>query len=545
MATPKFKPCMQHQPMLFPPSVGGLIPENALVRVVDSIVEGMDRSALESAYPGGGASAHDPSMMLKVVLFCYASGIYSSRKIAAATRENANLMWLTGMRPLDHNTVNRFRSERIRPVFEDVFSEVIAVLAEAGCITLDTYFLDGTKIEANANKFTFVWKKSADRYQEALRRKVHAHLEAIDEMNDEEDALAPADPSEVDADAIRGAADRINARLKAKREAGEGKDAEAKELKRTSAAIGRDYPPRMEKYERQQATFAGRKSFSKTDPDATFMRMKDDAMGNGQLKAGYNVQAGTENQFIVDTTVHQRPGDTACAIPHCEHVKERIGRLPLNFVADAGYGSEENYAYLETESVDAYVKHGEFFRECHNRKWREDEMRVANWEYDEESDEHTCPEGKTLVFLKESSRVSELGYESVVRVYESESCSGCPRKAECSKSASPDAPKRIQVNPALNAFRRRASEMLHTEIGSALRKKRSVDVETVFGDIKRNLGFTRFTLRGLEKVTLEWRLVATGRNIRKLFLAESKKRKAMAGAAAQERLFFLPLRGKP
>ncbi|WP_244595114.1 transposase [Slackia isoflavoniconvertens] len=217
----------------------------------------------------------------------------------------------------------------------------------------------------------------------------------------------------------------------------------------------------------------------------------------------------------------------------------------MNFVADAGYGSEENYAYLEAEGVDAYVKHGEFFRECHNRKWREDEMRVANWEYDEESDEHTCPEGKTLVFLKESSRVSELGYESVVRVYECESCSGCPRKAKCSKSASPDTPKRIQVNPALNAFRRRASEMLHTEIGSALRKKRSVDVETVFGDIKRNLGFTRFTLRGLEKVTLEWRLVATGHNIRKLFLAESKKRKAMAGAAAQERLFFLPLRGKP
>ena len=121
MATPKFKPCMQHQPMLFPPSVGELIPENALVRVVDSIVEGMDRSALESAYPGGGASTHDPSMMLKVVLFCYASGIYSSRKIAAATRMPVNLMWLTGMRPLDHNTVNRFRSERIRPVFEDVY----------------------------------------------------------------------------------------------------------------------------------------------------------------------------------------------------------------------------------------------------------------------------------------------------------------------------------------------------------------------------------------------------------------------------------------
>lgn len=530
MPTPRFKPCMQHQPMLFPPSVEELIPENALVRVVDSIVDGMDRSVLESCYPGGGASAHDPSMMLKVVLFCYASGIYSSRKIAAATRENVNLMWLTGMRPLDHSTVNRFRSERIRPVFEDVFSEVVAVLAEAGYVTLDTYFLDGTKIEANANKFTFVWKKSTDKYQEALRRKVRAHLEAIDALDDEEEALAPADPSEVGADAIRGAADRINARLRAKREAGEGKSAEAKELRRAAGAIERDWLPRMERYERQQATFAGRKSFSKTDPDATFMRMKDDAMGNGQLKAGYNVQAGTENQFIVDTTVHQRPGDTACAVPHCEHVRERLGRLPASLVADAGYGSEENYAYLEGEGVDAYVKHSEFFRECHNKKWRESEMRIANWAYDEEADEYTCPEGRRLPFLKGSSRTSDLGYESSLRIYECTDCSGCSRRQRCSKSQDPDSPRRIEVNPTLNFFKERASEMLRTETGAKLRKRRSIDVETVFGNIKRNLGFTRFTLRGLEKVTLEWRLVATGHNIRKLFLAES--RKTGAGAVA-------------
>ena len=259
--------------------------------------------------------------------------------------------------------------------------------------------------------------------------------------------------------------------------------------------------------------------------------MKDDPMGNGQLKAGYNVQAGTENQFIVDTTVHQRPGDTACAIPHCEHVKERIGRLPAALVADAGYGSEENYAYLEREGVDAYVKHSEFFRECRNRGWRDDEMRVANWTRDERSDEYTCPEGRALAFVGELSRVSDLGYESTVRIYECEDCSGCTRRAKCSKSADPDQPRQIQVNPTLNAFRSRASEMLHTEVGSALRKRRAVDVETVFGDIKRNLGFTRFTLRDLEKVTLEWRLVATGHNIRKLFLAESRKRKAEAGAA--------------
>lgn len=206
--------------------------------------------------------------------------------------------------------------------------------------------------------------------------------------------------------------------------------------------------------------------------------------------------------------------------------------MPASFAADAGYGSEENYAYLEREGADAYVKHNELFRECRNEKWRDDEMMVANWAHDENSDEQACPEGRTLAFCGESRRVSDLGYESAVRTYEREDCSGCSRRARCSKSADPDSPKRIQANPALNAFKSRAGEMPRTEAGSALRKRRSVDVETVFGGVKRNLGFTRFTLRGLEKATLEWRLVAAGHNMRKLFLAECEKGKRAAGAMA-------------
>lgn len=519
MAAPKFKPCMQHQPMLFPPSVGELVPANALVRVVDSIVDGMDRATLESCYPGGGAPAHDPCMMLKVVLFCYASGIYSSRKIAAATRENVNLMWLTGMRPLDHCTVNRFRTDRVRPVFEDVFCEVISVLADAGHVSLDTYFLDGTKIEANAGRHTHVWRKSAERYRAALREKVRAHLAAIDELDEGEGSLAPGDPAEVDAETIRGAADRINERLRAKRDSGEGGGAEARELARAARAIEGDYLPRMERYEGQLEAMGERNSLSKTDPDATFMRMKGDAENP---RAAYNVQAGTENQFVVGATVHQRPADTACAIPHLEHVKGRLGKMPEDVVADAGYGSEENYAYLEAEGARAYVKHAEFFRECRNRKWREDEMRVANWEYDEESDSYRCPEGRELAFVEEQTGATQLGYERRVRVYGRDDCSGCPRRSGCSRSPDPGSGRRIQINRRLDEYKRRAGEMLRTEKGSELRKRRGVDVETVFGNIKRNFGFTRFTLRGLEKVELEWRLVATGHNIRKLFLAQGK-----------------------
>ena len=516
MPEPRFRPCRQNQPMLLPPDLSDLIPANAMVRLVDAIVGRMDRRLLESLYPGGGAPAHDPAMMLKVVLFCYASGVYSSRKIAAATRENVNLMWLTGMEPLDHSTVNRFRSERVRPVFEEVFAEVVAVLAEAGHVTLETYFLDGTKVEANASRLSFTWRKSAAKFRDRLRERVRAHLAAVDELCEGEEALAPADPAELDSAAIAEAAARIDERI-ARRGVGRRPcDGEGRALRKASREAARDWVPRMERYERDLADMGGRNSLSKTDRDATFMRMKDDPMGNGQLKAAYNVQAGTENQYVVFTSVHQRPGDTACMVPHLERARKALGRMPRNVVADAGYGSEENYEWLRREGAEAYVKHADFFRECRNRGWRDDPMRPANWPYDPETDSFACPEGRRLGFVRASVRETGTGWRQVVCTYRCEGCSGCPRRDACFGAKGPGARRVLTVAPVQAEFRRRASALLRTPEGSRLRKRRSVDVETVFGDIKRNLGFTRFTLRGLEKVEHEWRLVAAGHNIRKM-----------------------------
>ena len=518
MPEPKFIPCMQDQPMLLPPDIGDLVPEGSMARVVDMIVRSIDRSTLTSLYPGGGAPAHDPQMMLKVILLAYASGVYSSRAIARATRENVGFLWICGMRPLDHMTINRFRTERVRHVFEEVFSEVIQLLADMGLVTLDTYFLDGTKMEANANRFTFVWAKSTKRYKEQLRARVHAHLAAIDEMDDEEEALAPEDPAEVDSEAIAEAARRINERIGRKRVGKRPRDDEGRALRKAKRMLEGEWRERMERYEEQEEILAGRGSYSKTDRDATFMRMKEDSLTN-QTKPGYNVQAGTEGQFILDVTCHQRPNDTACTIEHLEHARETIGHLPSEIVADAGYGSEQNYVWLEGQGCDAYVKHNEFFRECRNKKWREDPMRPANWERDEESDTYACPGGRTLSFSRERTVTSDLGYESVTRIYVCEGCPECPLRKRCFRSKDPDAVRILRVNPVLDAFRARASEMLRTDRGSTLRKQRSVDVETIFGDIKRNWGFRRFLLRGLEKVDHEMRMVAMGHNIRKMAYA--------------------------
>lgn len=520
MPRPVFKPVNQHQQMLLPPDLSDLISEDHLVRVVDAIIDAIDTRELYALYPGGGASAYDPKMMLKVVIYAYASGIYSSRKIARATSENIHFMWILGMVPLDHMTINRFRSERIRPVFESVFTQVIELLAARGLITLDTYFLDGTKLEAAANKYTFTWKKATENYQAKLRAKVHVHLGEIDRINEEEDRLAESlpKPEDVTSEDIAEAARRINERLRAR-----PKD---KDLKRAKKAFEDDYLPRMKRYEDQIDLFEERSSFSKTDVDATFMRMKEDHMKNGQLKAGYNVQVGTEDQFIISYTLHRRAGDTACMVEHLEHFRHTNGVLPGIVVADAGYGSEENYAYLEEHDVRAFVKYNLFHKE-QKRSFKADPTQPKNWAFDEKSDTWTCSEGRALAFLKEKTTKSDLGFVSTTRLYHCSDCSGCPHQAKCTKSKDESRNRTIYVNPSLAGYRSRAERRLTSDEGIVLRRRRATDVETVFGDIKNNWGFKRFTLRGIEKVTHEWGLVALGHNMRKIAQVMRAKRAPM------------------
>lgn len=517
MPDSRFKPYQQNQLRLLPLDLSEMVPENHMARVIDRVVESLDTRALEALYPGGGAPAYDPRMMLKVVLFAYASGIYSSRKISEATRSNVCLLWLTGCTPLDHMTVNRFRTERLRGVFEGVFADVVMLLAELGHVTLDTYFLDGTKVEANANKYSFTWRKSSEKHRDKLRARIGELLDEVDAIDEEEERIASGlpEPEELTSKDLDEIARRLNARLE--RRPGD------KKAKKALRQVEGDFSERMRRYERDLADMGGRKSLSKTDRDATFMRMKEDHMKNGQLKAGYNVQVGTENQFVVHATVHQRPGDAACMKPHLESLKRSLGRIPSRVVADAGYGGDENYAYLQEEGSRAFVKHQMLHKE-QKRSFKDDPSQPLNWEYDAESDEWECAGGRRLAFLREKRQKSSLGYESRVRVYGCPDCGGCEHAGACLKNGAEN--RSIHVNPRYAQLKRRAAERLASDEGVELRRRRATDVETVFGDVKRNWGFTRFTLRGIEKVAHEWRLLMMGHNLRKLA-------KALAGSGAE------------
>ncbi|HNR65648.1 MAG TPA: IS1182 family transposase [Atribacterota bacterium] len=506
-----FKEYDKYQLML-PSDLEDLIPEHHIVKVLNEIIERMDIEFLKEKYPGGGRSSYHPEMMLKVLLYGYTQQIYSSRKLAKALRENVPFMWLSRNNRPDFRTLNRFRSSIMGlEELEEIFTELLDLLQEEGYIKLENYFVDGTKIEGNANKYTFVWKKSTKKYKAMLREKVKALLIKIEEENvKENDEYGDKDLEElggeegISSEKIKSKVEEIEKRLKDKRD--------DKKLKKALKVLKDDYLPRMEKYENQEKLCGDRNSYSKTDPDATFMRMKEDHMKNGQLKAGYNVQIGTENQFIVNYSIHQRAGDTSCFISHCEELKGKVGRLPENIIADAGYGSEENYDYLEKNNIGTYVKYNNFHLE-QKKKFKEDRFRVENLYYDSNLDEYICPGLRRLTFIKECKKKTENGYNTTRRIYECKSCAGCSLKACCTKAAGN---RKIQISFKLNEYKAKARSNLLSEIGVKLRGKRAIEPETVFGRLKWNWSFKRFLLRGLEKVKIEWGLLSIAHNIVKL-----------------------------
>ena len=241
------------------------------------------------------------------------------------------------------------------------------------------------------------------------------------------------------------------------------------------------------------------------------MRMKEDHMRNGQLKPGYNVQIGTENGFVLGYDIFPNPTDTRTLKPHLENQRRRWGRLPERVIADAGYGSEENYAYLEKNTVDAIVKDGTFHK-AGKRNWRNDPFNTENWPYDPASDNFVCPEGRRLIFVRVARKETDGGYEQNLRHYACESCEGCVLRDRCTRSRGT---RTIQRNEELRRLREKAHARLLSEDGKVLRKRRAVEVETVFGETKANLAFRRFHLRGTRKVAVEWGLLMIGYNIKR------------------------------
>ena len=509
MAKLAIKSDNRKQNLLLPPSLDELVPENHMVRVVDAVLDRLDISDILSTYRGGGNSAFNPKMMLKVLVFAYLSNVYSSRRIEELLKRDIYFMWLAGMKRPDFRTINYYRGKRLKVGFDTVFTQVVRLLHEEGFVSLKVQYIDGTKIESVANKYTFVWRGSVEKYDARLKAKTEALLRQIEQNHAIEDKENPV-PEELTAEEVTKRVERIKEKVDA--------DNLGKEERKALKQIETDSVPRMNRYREQLETMGSRNSYSKTDPDATFMRMKEDAMLNGQLKPGYNVQISTENQFITNFGIYQRPTDTLTMISYLESFKARYGMQSEEIVADSGYGSEENYEYMFSNGMTPYVKYNMFHVE-QRRGYRNNPFRVSNLFYNPDDDFYVCPMGQKLKFIRQEKRYTASGYQQTVSVYRASRCEGCPLRGQCHKSKRD---RQIEVNHTLDDYKARARELLTSEQGIKHRSNRPIEPEAVFGQIKECGRFRRLRLKGLTGAKIDFGLKALAHNLRKLAQAWAK-----------------------
>ena len=527
MAKVTFKSYNSNDNLLFPPCLGDYLPKNHNARVVSAIIDRLDITEIESGYKGGGASSYHPRMLLKVIVYAYLNNVYSGRKMERLLVENIAFMWLSGMQTPDFRTINLFRSKRLAGKFDNIFTQVVLLLNEEGFVSLDVQYIDGTKIESVANKYTFVWRGSVEKNKAKLETKVRTVLEAAEqtlalEENEAEEELSSEEMARR-AEAILDKMDR------------EG--ISNKKMRKAVEKVKSEKAPKMREYEDKLETMGERNSFSKTDPDATFMRMKEDAMNNGQTKPGYNVQIATENQFITNYDIFWRPTDQATLIPFLESFQARYGKQSDEVCSDSGYGSEQNYEYMFGNGITPYVKYNMFHAED-KKKRRQNPFLVQNLYYNETEDYFVCPMGQHMEHIDNVTMKSDLGYESTVSRYIAQNCSGCPLRGMCYKAKSDR--RVIEVNHRNNAYRRKAKELLTSERGLYHRSNRPIEPEAVFGNIKFNHGFKRFHLKSNEKVKTEFGLVALAHNIRK-YITINEYNRAKALEAYASKCLCLPL----
>ena len=496
------------------------IAENDPVRVVDAVVESLDLREFKNIYRERGRCPYHPKMMLKIILYAYMNNIYSCRKIERQVQRDIHYIWLAAQERPDFVTINRFRN-RVKKEINNIFTQVVLLLAERGFITLDVEYIDGTKIESKANKYTFVWRKTIEKNRAKLQAKIRVLLQQIDEEI-AQDRAAEAETVEFTPEALDSLIGDLKDALatepqpedrelkKQQRE----KKKQIKELEKHRDKLG-EYDSRLER-------IGGRNSMSKTNPDATFMRMKEDAMNNGQTKPGYNLQLSAENQFITDFALFPNPTDTLTLIPFFNSFLDRYGHLPSVAVADSGYGSEENYRFMDETGMEAYVKYSRFHLEQRPR-YRPNPFHHDNFSYNAAEDYYVCPMGQHMTRIGTAHSKTASGYRSESARYRAQNCRGCPLRCLCYKAKGDR--RTIEVNHRLNEYKRKARELLTSEDGVRHRGRRCIEPEAVFGQMKFNMGYRRFRHFGKDKVTMDFAFFAIAFNIKKMCSKIAKQTK--------------------
>lgn len=517
------------------------IHENDIAHLINNFVESIPEKEFTPFVTLDGRPSYHPKMMLKIILCAYTQGVFSGRKIEAMLKDSLRMMWLAQQQVPSYRTINRFRvNPHTQQLIKTCFIQFRLHLISEKLIEEEAIYIDGTKMEANAQKYTFVWRRAIETnekkmsaralaiYHELVQEEIlPAIVEETPELTEEQMNLMKEKLTEKVEDLTGKIESSSDTNLR------KATRSERKPLKQQLKQVT-EMIERKEKYREHYEILGERNSYSKTDNDATFMRMKDDHMMNGQLKAGYNIQIATENQYVLGYDIYPNPTDTKTLQPFLNTLTSEFKlSLPPHIVADAGYGSETNYQYiLDDLGKVPLITYSMYLKE-QTRKHKMNEFHPDNFRYNEEEDYYICPNDSILEFKKYKEQTDATGMKREFRQYEcTTSCEQCPLREKCTTSKNPQWKKIMNKNMNWEYFKEEVRTLLSEEETGSLYRKRKIDVEPVFGYLKAILGFTRMSVRGNKAVTNEIGLALMAVNIRKLakyksFLLEKTTKKWM------------------
>ena len=493
-----------------------------IVRLIDAFVDSIPNEILlkDNVSTTGRPLSH-PAIMLKILLFAYSRQTFSGRKIELMLEENIPMRWLAHENHYSYHTINNFRSSsHASELIKQSFVYFSLALKDHDLIKDDAVFIDGTKIEADANRYSFTWKKSVQKYHNSLKEKANALYEELVEKQVIEsmdlETVQSSSGMELISENITEEIAKLNEEIEQEPKVikgGSPKKRRRRFLSKTKRQLDQDFIPRAKKYEEAKRIFQGRNSFSKTDHDATFMCMKEDPMRNRELKPGYNLQIATHNQFVLDYGLFANPTDTRTLVPFLNqfHSTDFFNYI----VADAGYGSEYNYtSIIDQFEKEPLIPYNTFLKE-QKRKFKNDLSKPQNWPYNEEDDYYIDHLGVRFSFYRYSTRKDKYGFKRDLKIYQADKIQLSSELDELAKTSS-GRQRQIQVNQTWNYYREKIKENLSSDEGQAVYRRRKYDVEPVFGRMKRDFGVRRTHLRGQKPVENDIGLVLMSMNLVKL-----------------------------
>ena len=537
------------------------LPDDDPVFTLKKVMEEMDFTALLAQYSGKGKHGFNPIMKYGVLTYANMRGIREIDRIVELCKRDLAFIWLSQGTQPKRDAFYDFINKKLTPeILDDLNYQLLRRLKKEGLITLESLFIDGTKIEANANHYTFVWRGTLNYHLvgllgniDVLYHKYNTLLE--DNGYSEKYGLGNAMMFIIEGiDKVRTAIEKNRKRKLTKHKKipnntiieidncspldilklqknlmtiaenegikfvyGKGKKkSEIQQLYEELDACGTKL---MEYKECFEVMGKERNSYSKTDLAATFMRMKDDHMMNGQLKAAYNVQIAVENYFIVHTYVSNDRTDYNTLIPVVQKHIHTFGEVLREVTADSGYCSEKNLLFLKEHSIESYIKLQDH-EQRKTRAYKENIGKYYNMTTQIFEDEHfyICHDGRELRHIRTEEKEMD-GYTQTLEVYGCADCSGCEHKSRCLYKYNPekdaDKNKVMKINERWEELKEKSHTNIQSEKGILNRQIRSIQTEGHFGDIKENDDFRRFNHRTADKVYKEFMLYAIGRNINK------------------------------